>query len=73
MRIKMNMPKQKKEKEVYKCPHCDGVINPARMLTRKYFEELPLTPEERSEYMRSLVNLRWQKRRNRLKLYGINK
>lgn len=53
---------EKREVHIYKCPHCDGVINPAKMMAEVSVKRQKRTPEQ----MREMINRRW----NRVKLYG---
>lgn len=55
--------KEKKEPNVYLCPHCKKEINPARMLYEKGLAKQDVS----SERMRKVVQARW----NRIKLYGF--
>lgn len=60
----MKKKREKKEPNVYKCPHCKKEIFPAKMLYDAGLGKLK--SEQSSEEMRRRVNMRW----NRVKLYG---
>jgi len=44
-------------KKIYKCPHCDGVIEPAKMMAQQSVK----MRDTSSEAMRKLVAKRWAK------------
>lgn len=53
---------EKKKPLVYHCPHCNGVIEPAKMMAKNSVKARDVSPDA----MRKLVQRRW----NRVKLYG---
>lgn len=60
----MRVKKKKKVPNVYHCPHCNGIIEPGKLLYEKSLGLL--TQQQTSEEMRRRVNMRW----NRIRLFG---